>query len=383
MVEKNKTMKILIVDDMTNMRRTIRNMLRYIGYEFIEEANDGDTCMRKMLDFQPDFLVLDWNMPRMSGMEVVHKSRAGQQFANIPILMITAEVEEAQIVQAAENDIDGYIIKPFIALTLEGKINSIIERRNSPSEFEMLIREGIDLKNQEEYEKAIETFEKALELTPKSARVRQLIGEAYKKMGNIEKAEEKLQEAVSINPQYIKVHQSLGDLYQEVGNKEKALAALEKAVKISPNNSERQTVLGKMYLESGDVEQAEKSFNKAVDVEPNNPSVKTNIGEIFLESGHVEKAAAVFKESLMQKEDVRVYNRLGIALRRKGKVNEAIKEYHKALKIDQNDEGLHYNIGRAYIEVNNKPKAIHHFKKALGINPNFKDAQIILKKLGH
>ncbi len=383
MVEKNKNMKILVVDDMTNMRRTIRNMLRYIGYEFIDEANDGDACIKKMRDFQPDFLILDWNMPRMAGIEVVQKTREGQQFANIPILMITAEVEESQIAQAAENDIDGYIIKPFVALTLESKIASILERRNAPTEFDKLIQEGISLKNQEEYEKALELLEKALEISPKSARVRQFIGETYKKMGNIEKAEETLQEAVEINPQYIKVHQSLGDLYQEVGDKEKALESFEKAIKISPHNAKRQTTLGQMYLESGDVEQAEKAFEKAVEAEPNNPDIKTNIGEIFLERGHAEKAAIVFKDSLNQKEDVHVYNRLGIALRRKGKVNEAIKEYHKALKLDQNDEGLHYNIGRAYIEVNNKPKAVHHFKKALGINPNFKDAQVILKKLGH
>ena len=201
MVEKNKNMKILVVDDMTNMRRTIRNMLRYIGYEFIDEANDGDACIKKMRDFQPDFLILDWNMPRMAGIEVVQKTREGQQFANIPILMITAEVEESQIAQAAENDIDGYIIKPFVALTLESKIASILERRNAPTEFDKLIQEGISLKNQEEYEKALEMLEKALEISPKSARVRQFIGETYKKMGNIEKAEETLQEAVEINPQ--------------------------------------------------------------------------------------------------------------------------------------------------------------------------------------
>lgn len=383
MAETNKNMKILVVDDMTNMRRTIRNMLRFIGYEFIEEANDGDTCMKKMSEFQPDFLILDWNMPRMAGIEVVQKTREEQQFADIPILMVTAEVEESQIVQAAENDIDGYIIKPFVALTLEEKMNSILDRRNSPTELDRLIQNGINMKNQGDGDGAIETFEKALELSPKSARIRQLIGETYKKMGNIEKAEEKMKEAVSINPQYIKVHQSLSDLYQEIGDKEKAVASLETAAKISPNNSQRQTTLGKIYLESGDVERAEQSFNKAMEVEPNNPNIKTNIGEIFLESGHAEKAASVFKQSLNQKEDVHVYNRLGIALRRKGKVNEAIKEYHRAIKIDQNDEGLHYNIGRAYIEAHNKPKAIHHFKKALGINPEFKDARIILKKLGH
>ena len=181
MAETNKNMKILVVDDMTNMRRTIRNMLRFIGYEFIEEANDGDTCMKKMSEFQPDFLILDWNMPRMAGIEVVQKTREEQQFADIPILMVTAEVEESQIVQAAENDIDGYIIKPFVALTLEEKMNSILERRNSPTELDQLIQDGLNMKNQGDGDGAIETFEKALELSPKSARIRQLIGETYKK----------------------------------------------------------------------------------------------------------------------------------------------------------------------------------------------------------
>ncbi len=377
----NKEMKFLVVDDMTNMRRTIRNMLRYIGYDVIEEASDGSVALRKMQGEIPDFLILDWNMPRMAGIDLVQRMREDKHFVEIPILMVTAEVQETQIVQAAESDIDGYIIKPFIAVTLEEKINSIMAKRNSPSEFDKLIKGGMSYREKKEFDKAIEAFGLALKASPQSARVRHLIGETYGMKGDMKKSEQFYEEAVKINPQYIKVHQSLGELYQKTGNSEKAIASIENAARISPNSSKRQATLGKLYIAKGDVKQAEKAFKQAVKVEPNNAALKTVIGEIYLESGQEDKAADSFKESLELKEDINVYNRLGIALRRKHRFKEAIEQYQKALKVEPRDEGLHYNIGRAYIEANDKVKAMAHFKKALEIKPGFEDAKIILEKI--
>lgn len=374
-------MKFLIVDDMTNMRRTIRNMLRYSRFTNIEEANDGDVAFEKMKKDQPDFVIADWNMPRMSGIDLVRKIRETELLTNIPILMVTAEVLEAQIVHAAESDIDGYIIKPFIAKTLEEKIKGIIERRNSPTEFDLLIKGGINFRNKGEYDKAIAAFEKALEKTPKSARVRHFIGETCELRGDIQRAEKMLLEAAKINPQYLKVHQSLSNLYRKKGETEKAITSLEQAARISPNNAHRQTNLGKLYLVQGSTDKAEKSFKKAVTAQPNDAALKAAIGEIFLERGHAEQAADAFKSSLGVKVDVHVYNRLGIALRRKGKANEAITEYKKALRISPKDEGLYYNIGRAYVEAKDKKNAVLYFKKALEISPDFKDAKVILEKI--
>lgn len=381
MININKRMRFLVIDDMTNMRRTIKNMLRYIGFEKIEEASDGDIALKMIHDNKPDFIIADWNMPRMQGIELVRKTKESRLFADIPFLMVTAEVLESQIVQAAESEIDGYIIKPFVAKTLENKISTILDRKNSPTEFDLFIKNGINLKNEKQFEKAIEAFESALKITPKSARVRHLIGETLELKGDTQKAEQMYQEAAKFNPQFVKVHQSLGELYQKTGNSEKAITAFEKAAKISPNSIERQSAIGKLYVNTGNLEKADKAFQQALKSAPDNTSLKTTIGEIYLESGHADKAIESFKGSLSIKEDANVYNRLGIALRRKGKVKEAIDEYVKAIRIAPNDEGLHYNIARAYVEANDKSNAIIHFKEALKIDPNFEDANVMLKKI--
>ena len=119
--KKIKKMKILVTDDFTNMRRTIKNMLRQIGFEHIEEADDGDTAVQKLQSGTFNFVILDWNMPRMPGIQVVRAVRADNNLRYLPILMVTAENWEDEIVEAAEEDVNGYIIKPFVTKTLENK----------------------------------------------------------------------------------------------------------------------------------------------------------------------------------------------------------------------------------------------------------------------
>jgi len=381
MTTSDKNLKLLIVDDMMNMRRTLNNMLRYIGYIFIEEASDGDIALQMMMKNPPDFVITDWNMPRMPGIDLIRKARENEQFSNTPFLMVTAEVQESHIVQAAESDIDGYIIKPFVAKTLQTKINSIIEKRKSPTEFDQLIIEGINLRKEKQYENAMAKFEEALKLTGKSARVWHLIGETFQIKGEMKKAEKYFQEAAKNNPLYVKVHHSLGELYQKTGEDEKAFVALEKAIKISPNNVFRQIALGKIYLTKGKIKEAGKVFKKALQVGSKDALVQKTIGEIYLEEGHIGKAASAFKESLNLKKEVAVYKLLGIVLERSGKAFEAISEFNKALLIDPDDAALYFNIGRAYFESNEKKKALQFFKKTLEVDPGFKDAKNILEQL--
>ncbi|MBI3599655.1 MAG: tetratricopeptide repeat protein [Nitrospinae bacterium] len=333
----NKKMKLLIVDDMTNMRRTIKNMLRYIGYEFIAEADNGDTAFEKIQAEKFDFVICDWNMPIMSGIELLHKVRENEKLKDIPFLMVTAEVDAAQIVQAAETDVDGYIIKPFIAKTLEEKINQILEKRTNPTTMDRLLMKAEKCDEGGKYKDAIFLYEEALKVNPKSSRIRHAIGQIYEKLGQDDKALAYYEEAYKMNPQYIKVHQSMGDLYAKKGDADKAAEALERAVKISPHNVHRQAQLGEIYLQKGDVDKADNAFKTALKVAPKNADLQTEIGEAYLKAGQDEKAAEAFKGSLNVVESVHVYNRLGIALRRKGKYLEAIEEYKKALRLDPND----------------------------------------------
>ncbi len=124
----DKGMKILVVDDFSTMRRIIRNLLRDLGLTNAEEADDGATALPMLKTGKFDFLITDWNMPIMEGIDLVRAIRADADLRDLPILMVTAEARREQIVAAAEAGVNGYIVKPFNAQTLEQKIAKIFER---------------------------------------------------------------------------------------------------------------------------------------------------------------------------------------------------------------------------------------------------------------
>ena len=121
-------MKILIVDDFSTMRRIIKNLLRDLGFNNTDEADDGNTGLPKLQSGNFDFLVTDWNMPGMTGIELLEAVRADPKLQNLPVLMVTAEAKKEQIVMAAQAGVNGYVVKPFTAQTLKEKIDKIFER---------------------------------------------------------------------------------------------------------------------------------------------------------------------------------------------------------------------------------------------------------------
>ncbi len=124
----NKNMRILIVDDFSTMRRIIKNLLNDLGYTNTAEAEDGNSALAVLAQGQFDFVVTDWNMPGMTGIELLRAIRADDRFKTLPVLMVTAEAKREQIIEAAQAGVNGYIIKPFTAQTLEEKLGKIFER---------------------------------------------------------------------------------------------------------------------------------------------------------------------------------------------------------------------------------------------------------------
>lgn len=127
-VELDKNMKILIVDDFSTMRRIVKNLLRDLGFSNTQEADDGTTALPMLQNGNFDFLVTDWNMPGMSGLDLLKKVRADARLKDMPVLMVTAEAKREQIVAAAQAGVNGYVVKPFTAAVLKEKIEKIFER---------------------------------------------------------------------------------------------------------------------------------------------------------------------------------------------------------------------------------------------------------------
>jgi len=126
----DKNMKILIVDDFSTMRRIIKNLMRDLGFTNTSEADDGATALPMLQGGGYDFLITDWNMPQMTGLELLKAVRADPNLSKMPILLVTAEAKKQQIVEAAQAGVNGYIVKPFTAATLKEKIEKIFERIN-------------------------------------------------------------------------------------------------------------------------------------------------------------------------------------------------------------------------------------------------------------
>ena len=124
----DKNMKILVVDDFSTMRRIVRNLLGDLGYTNITEADDGKSAWPLLQAGGFDFVVTDWNMPGMTGIELLRSVRGDARIAKTPVLMVTAEAQREQIIEAAQAGVNGYIIKPFNAATLKEKIDKIFQR---------------------------------------------------------------------------------------------------------------------------------------------------------------------------------------------------------------------------------------------------------------
>jgi two-component system, chemotaxis family, chemotaxis protein CheY len=126
-------MKFLVVDDYSTMRRIVKNLLHDLGYANVTEADDGKTALPLLQNGSFDFLITDWNMPGMPGLDLLKAVRANDKLKKMPVLMLTAEAKREQIVEAAQAGVNGYVIKPFTAQTLKEKIDKILESRAVPA----------------------------------------------------------------------------------------------------------------------------------------------------------------------------------------------------------------------------------------------------------
>ncbi|OPL15969.1 MAG: histidine kinase [delta proteobacterium MLS_D] len=121
----DKAGKVLVVDDFSTMRKVIRNLLKQLGYENIVEAEDGVAALEVLRSQKIDFVISDWNMPNMSGLELLKQVRADGSLSKTPFLMVTAETLKDNVVEAVKAGVDNYIVKPFTADVLSEKIGQI------------------------------------------------------------------------------------------------------------------------------------------------------------------------------------------------------------------------------------------------------------------
>jgi two-component system chemotaxis response regulator CheY len=119
--------RFLVVDDFSTMRRIVRNLLKELGFTNVQEAEDGVDALAKLRAAEFDFVVSDWNMPNMTGIDLLRAIRADAKLKHLPVLMVTAEAKKENIIEAAQAGANGYVVKPFTAATLDEKLKKIFQ----------------------------------------------------------------------------------------------------------------------------------------------------------------------------------------------------------------------------------------------------------------
>lgn len=383
MARPDRSLKILIVDDKNNMRRTIRNLLRKIGYDKFIEADDGDTALTKLRTHEVDLILCDWNMPRMNGGELLRAVRDNDELKDLPFLMLTAEANEATVAEAGEVDVDGYILKPFTPKLIQEKIDKVLEARDTPSPLETHLNVGQVFLKSKQYDRAKEEFEAALKINPNSPRALLARGQLDEAQGRVDEALKRYEQAVKLSPNFLKARKALVRHYQDKGDLTKTLEHLRASVRISPRNLDSQVEFGRVLILKGRNDEAHEAFGKVIKLFKDDlPETARRVGEIYLETGLEAEAEEVFLQGLATNpNDIHLYNRLGIAYRKQKKFKEAVENYKAALRIAPDNEKLLYNLGRAFFEAEDRERSESAMRQALKLDPDFAEAEEFLTRV--
>jgi two-component system chemotaxis response regulator CheY len=378
------SLNVLVVDDMPAIRRMLRQMLQHLGVQGdIQEAGDGQEAWEALQERSYDLVVCDINMPRMNGLDLLRHLRATPQYETTPFLMITGEVSEDIVAASAESEVDGYLLKPFKVDSLESRLRAIIMHRHQPSRGESLFRKANKLLVGGRPSEALAILEK-LVLPPfrKQAKVLNLMGECHLSLGYRDEATVCFEGALEINPKYLKAYQNLAALMESQGNLAAARSHLEEARKLSPLNPERLYCLGELCLRDGAPEEAKQYLEESWRIGHHVPAAShSEMAETFLAAGLDQVAEELFLQAIDDApQDVHLYNRLGVALRRQQKHRQALDCYQQALKLDPKNEKVHFNLGVLHFDLGEKDKALKAFRVALDLHPDFSEAQDFLRR---
>ncbi len=123
----NTSIKVLIVDDFATMRRILKNILKQLGFKNLLEADDGTTAMETLEKNDIELIISDWNMPKMTGLELLKWVRANKKYAKTPFLMVTAEAQKQNVIEAVQAGVSNYVVKPFTAEAISEKLKKILK----------------------------------------------------------------------------------------------------------------------------------------------------------------------------------------------------------------------------------------------------------------
>jgi tetratricopeptide (TPR) repeat protein len=366
------------------MRRSVKAMLKLVhfGKEFYEAANGRDAW--KLLQTENiviDFIICDYNMPYMSGTELLGLIRATKKWRDIPFLMVTAEANMDIVAEAAEHDVDAYMTKPFVTATLEQKVMELLGQINNPSPFNQLLLQARTLDEKGDLDGAIGAATEAAKINDRSSKPYRELGRLFGKKGDLKKAQLCFEKAVEINRLDVSSYHALGQIYYRQGKMEMAMENFNRAMEISPRHADRAMNFAKLLIKKNQLPEAEKVLRLVLKTKSNDIDFKEDIGDTCNGCGLGDLAVKCYRE-VLKADPERIYlnKKIGMALFTAGETNEAVKVLEKAAEKITDDIELFLVLGKAYYAMKQLVRADQWVSKVLRIDPGHKEARAILDK---
>jgi CheY-like chemotaxis protein len=374
-------MKVLIVDDMPSMTKFIHNMMRNIGYgrDFFF-ANSGREALDLMYNEDIDIVLLDYNMPEMSGSEVLSNIRDDRSLRDTPVVMVTAEAYSDFVAEIGESEIDAYIIKPITIKILEEKIARAIDKYNNPSPMIHHLKKAKIYGENGDYDSAIHEATLAMESNPNATKPIRELGYIYYKMDKLEEAKKWLQKAAELNDLDVLAFHYLGQIYLKEENIEKAAHYLDKAMRISPRHLERGIDFAKTLVKMGRLTKASQVFDKTIELSGNDSALREKIIDFCLEHDAKEYSIKLLESYVTEQPNrADLLYKLGQVLENKDEVSRAIHHLQRASKIDKKNVDIKIHLAKDYLTLNKPIMAEEPLKEVLSINPDNELAKELLK----
>jgi two-component system chemotaxis response regulator CheY len=369
---------LLVVDDMPQMRDMIRMMLKTNGYDDLAFAESGKKALRNMKTQSMDLVITDWNMPNMTGIELLKQIKGDPKLFSIPVMMISDERASDKVLYAVEEGADGFLVKPFSENDLIKNIKLALSKGTSTGEMEAKIFEMRRLKLSKSYREALELGFEILK-GGNNQKVALLTCECLYQIEEYDKAISMMTDTEGENRS--SQHSNLlGKIHLGLGQYNQGILALEQAVKMNPLNHDRKLDLAGAYFATGRGEDAEKIIQSIVNSKPTDLNL-IGIAQIYLDQDQMDKAGDYLKQTVDPiKESVHVFNNYAVALRRANRMEDATDIYLKCLKIDPDSDVLHYNVAVLYAKNNKLIEAKEAATNALRLNPDNQHARDLLQK---
>jgi len=283
-----ENLAILIVDDMKSMRSIIKKMLRNLNLgTIIYFAENGVEGLRCLHANNVDIAIVDWKMPVMTGVQMLDAIRSDRQLRDLPVIMVTAESEKDIVLDVAEIEVDGYLLKPLTPAILEEKIRIVVDKVNNPDDATRHARKARECQDAGNIELAIRHMEMAVKYKPTASRLIRNLGLLHAREGKMGLAEKYLLKAASVNLQDAITRHYLSKMYWKAKNFSKAARYWCEVLSLTNKFNDDAILVGEKLLKNNLNPQAIKLFSKLISKTEKNLPIKEKILDLCMDAGEV------------------------------------------------------------------------------------------------